>query len=64
MTVPERKYTLLDLVSTVREFAETDEEVVATVTYLVNSGKIRLCGNLAGSRIETQSPNSTQLGAA
>lgn len=44
--------TLLDLVQAVSEFATTDDEIVATVTYLVNSGRVRLCGNFAGARID------------
>ena len=43
--------TLLDLVQAVSEYAQTDAEVVATVVTLINSGKVRLCGNFAGARI-------------
>jgi hypothetical protein len=43
--------TLLELVQTVSASARNDEEVVATVAYLVNSGRVRLCGTFAGSRI-------------
>jgi hypothetical protein len=43
--------TLLDLIQAVSHFAVSDTEVVATVTYLVNSGKVRLCGNFAGAKI-------------
>lgn len=42
--------TLLDLVQAVNEYAQTDAEVVATVAALINSGKVRLCGNFAGDR--------------
>jgi hypothetical protein len=31
--------------------AKNDEEVVATVVYLINSGRVRLCGSFAGARI-------------
>jgi len=48
--------TMLDLVTAVSEVADSDAEVVATVTYLVNSGKVRLCGNFAGARIELDPP--------
>ena len=44
--------TLLDLVQTVSEYAQTDAEVVATVVELINSGKVRLCGNFAGARVQ------------
>ena len=44
--------TMLDLVTAVSEFADSDAEVVATVAYMVNSGSVRLCGNFAGFRID------------
>lgn len=44
--------TLLDLVNAVSMFAETDDEVVATVVYLVNSGSVTLCGNFKGARFD------------
>jgi hypothetical protein len=46
------KATLLDLVRIVSEFATSDGEVVAAVVYLINSGKVRLCGTFAGARID------------
>ena len=46
------KATLLDLVRTVGSVTEDDREVVATVAYLINSGKVRLCGNFAGAKID------------
>jgi hypothetical protein len=50
MTTPNRA-TLLDLVQTVSACVASDDEIVATVTYLVNSGKVLLCGNFAGAKI-------------
>jgi len=47
------KVTLLDLVQTVSDYATNDDEIVATVAYLINSGKVLLCGNFAGARIVT-----------
>jgi hypothetical protein len=47
-----RQATLLELVQAVAEFASTDEEIVATVAHMINSGQVRLCGNFAGARIE------------
>jgi hypothetical protein len=44
--------TLLDLVQAVSEYAQSDEEIVATVAALINSGQVRLCGNFAGARID------------
>ena len=41
--------TLLELVQQVSESALTDDEVVALVAYLVNSGRVRLCGTFAGA---------------
>jgi hypothetical protein len=50
MTI-KKECTLLELVQSVNEVTSNDEEVVATVTYLVNSGRVRLCGNFAGAKI-------------
>ena len=47
-----RNATLLDLVTAVAEFAETENELVATVVHLVNSGRVRLCGNFRGGRFD------------
>ena len=44
--------TLLELVQTVFEFAENEDEVIATVTSLVNSGKVQLCGTFKGRRFD------------
>lgn len=57
-------YTLQDVIEAVEEFADTDEELLATVAHMVNSGKVKLCGHLAGSKIEILDTNGTQLGAA
>jgi hypothetical protein len=51
------KMTLLDLVEAVSDFAKNDEEIVATVAYLINSGKVLLCGNFAGARIDLSVPS-------
>jgi hypothetical protein len=45
-----RDITLLELVSAIATVARTDAEVIAAVVYLVNSGKVRLCGNFKGAR--------------
>jgi hypothetical protein len=44
--------TLLELVRVVNEFAASEAEVVATVTHLVRSGRVRLRGNFRGSLLE------------
>ncbi len=48
------RVTLLELVKAVGEFAETDDEVVATVVDLVNGGKVQLIGNFRGCRFEME----------
>lgn len=44
--------TLLDVINAVGEHANTPDELNAVVTHLVNSGKVRLCGEFAGCKIE------------
>ena len=44
--------TLLELVTAVSDAAATEEEVLATVVYLVNSGRVRLCGTFRGARFD------------
>ena len=48
--------TLLELVHQVSASALTDAEVVTLVTYLVNSGRVRLCGTFAGAKIRRHAP--------
>ena len=43
--------TLLDLVQAASNLIEDEQEVVAVVVSLVNSGRVRLCGNFAGAKI-------------
>ena len=44
--------TLREVIAAVSEFARTDAEVIATVTHLVNTGRVRLSGEFAGARID------------
>jgi hypothetical protein len=44
--------TLLDLIQTVSEVAANEQELMATVADLINSGQVRLCGDAAGARID------------
>ena len=44
--------SLLDLVKAVSDHARSETEVIATVVYLVNSGRVRLCGNFKGARFD------------
>ena len=43
--------TLLESIQVVSESAGNDDEVVATVAYLIKSGRVRLCGTFAGAKI-------------
>ena len=44
--------TLLELVTAVTEEADSEDEVIATVVHLVNSGAVRLCGTFRGARFD------------
>jgi hypothetical protein len=44
--------TLLELINAVSAFARTDDEIVATVVHLVNSGAVRLGGSFKDRRID------------
>ena len=50
MATPQES-TLLELVQSVMSEADTDEEVVATIVYMINSGRVRLRGIFAGAKI-------------
>ena len=39
----------------VNEYARSQAELIATVVYMVNSGKVRLCGTFNGSRFDLAS---------
>jgi hypothetical protein len=47
--------TLLDLVTAVSQSARSENEVIATVVHMVNSGMVRLCGSFAGARFDLSS---------
>ena len=42
--------TLLELVNAVASVARNEDEVLATIVHLVNSGQVRLCGIFRGAR--------------
>ncbi len=44
--------TLLDVINAVGEYARTPDELKAVVIHLVNSGKVKLGGELAGCKID------------
>jgi hypothetical protein len=51
--------TLLDLVTAVGDAAGSEDEVVATIVHLVNSGAVRLCGSFRGARFDTNPVSDT-----
>lgn len=53
------KVTMLDLVSAVAEYATSDAELIATVVYLVNSGRVRPNGNFRGRRFDLAQLSAT-----
>jgi hypothetical protein len=44
--------TLLDLVNAVSQYARGEGETIAAVVYMVNSGRVRLCGTFEGARFD------------
>jgi len=58
-----RNVTLLDLVNAVSEQAQSEAEVIATVVYLVNSGRVRLCGAFRGARFDVRTPGARRAAA-
>jgi hypothetical protein len=47
----EYRSTLLNLVCAVQDYAASDDEVVAIITHLLNTGRVVLSGTFAGQRI-------------
>ncbi len=43
--------TLLELVTTLNEITDSENELLATVTHLINSGQVVLRGSFAGQLI-------------
>lgn len=43
--------TLLELVEAVSDVSESEQEVLATVTYMLNSGRVRLSGSFRDTPI-------------
>ena len=44
--------TLLDLVAAIADEAESDEEVVATIQHLLETGKVTLVGNFRSGDVD------------
>jgi hypothetical protein len=55
--------TLLDLVAAVSQFARTESELIATVVYLVNSGRVTLGGNFRGARFDWSELRADEIAA-
>jgi hypothetical protein len=51
--------TLLALIQAVSEVAASDQETLATVADLLNSGRVRLCGDAAGAMIDVSATEDT-----
>jgi hypothetical protein len=49
---PRQRCTLLDLVQRIQDTGRGDEEIVATIAQLIESGEVVLCGAFAGSSIK------------
>ena len=47
-----RETTLLELVRVLGEITTDEREIVATVLWMLNSGRIRLCGNFRDCPLE------------
>ena len=46
-----RRVTMLELVQMVQDTARSDEEVVAVITHMINTGRVVLSGTFADKRI-------------
>jgi hypothetical protein len=51
--------TLLDVIQTVSDVTSSDQETLATVADLINSGQVRLCGDTAGATIDLSATKDT-----
>jgi hypothetical protein len=47
-----QRVTLLELVTAIGESTADDREVVDTVLHLLETGRVRLCGNFRGSKVD------------
>ena len=50
--------TLRELVTAVSDFAQSDNEVVATITHMINRGQVKLRGSFDGARVDYAPPPS------
>lgn len=56
--------TLKDLFEAVDASSQSESETVATIAYLVNSGRVRLAGNLRGARFDLGTKTMPRVAAA
>ena len=54
-----RYLRLLDVIQAVREVAARDQETLATVADLINSGQVRRCGDAVGATIDVSATEDT-----
>ncbi len=52
-----KSLVLLDVIKAVGEHAETSNELKVVVAHLINSGKVKLNGDLAGCKVDCR-PNA------
>lgn len=53
------EHTLLELVQSIGEITSNDEEVLATVMYMLRSGRVRLCGSFRDEQLDRLCAPST-----
>ena len=56
MNKTHEQVSLIDLVQSISQCTESDDEVVATVAYLINSGKVQLQGKSSRVKVSWSSP--------
>ena len=49
-----RRSTMLELVLTVQDLASSDDEVVAIIAHMLNTGRVVLSGTFAGQRLAAE----------
>jgi hypothetical protein len=54
---------MYELVNAVSEHAQSEEEIVATVIHMVNTGLVRLGGRLRGARFDLRSLPKARVAA-
>ncbi len=52
--------TLRELVTAVSDCAQSENEVIATVVHMINSGQVRLRGDYSGAQVDFASRRAPQ----